>query len=1151
MSLGVGLRYLTWPHVNLLTVCLLVCSVVSAQTVTTGQITGIVLDVTGSVVAGARVRTFDEWGSGRETTCDAGGRFAFNLLAPGTYRLEINSHGFAQAVIKGTVVNITETTTLQVTLKVAEAPGEGVEITAEPELAQNSAARGEVIQSSTLRRLPLATRNFQQLLTLTAGASGSLPNSAQLGRGDTVFNVNGQRAVSNSIVINGVDARSGGIADPVDLAVPAPDALEEFIVQTNLYDASEGRNTGGVVSVVTKSGTASLHGNTYLFLRNDALNANDFFLNRSGTKRPEYKREQYGATLGGPIRKDRAWFFVAYQGTHEINGTSLNNSIATAFVPQNLGSDRSTTALASLAASFDLNKINPTALFLLHAKLPGGSFVIPSAPEPVACTYPNCTSVPVTLAGRSKFDENQFNTNFDLKPSNANRFGVKFFLATSPATQALYNSFGLGNTLPLPGFGADFDLTHRLVSIIDTHGLTARALNEFRFGYSRIGVLSVPEEPFSATQMGISSPLSTQFPGMPTISVTNFFDVGASPYSDNDNATQTYELADTLSWDNGRHSLKFGAEYKRELCDLRFNLYTRGQIVLPGLSGNPAFGGVPGNPTNPFRDFLGGAANLAGLSIIGSGINDRANRAHDIAGFVNDNWRIRPRITLNLGLRYEYFGPFTERDGRYIGFDPDLLVTTPIPPRAPAITSPGVAIKGGFVQAGNAKNPIPGIPAIRDSLVDPVLSNFGPRVGFAVQPVAGTDRFVIRGGYGIYYDRPNARLANSQLANFPYYTLAQVSGAPISNPFANVPAASEFPLKFSDATLFPYGGPPMVLSAQVGSNSCAPSGFTCVGANGLYPDIHNFRIPLVQQYNLGVQYELARNLLLDVAFVGSAGQKLYRLRALNQGVAPGAAGPLSPGLSSLAVQNFGVHVLQSSGNSSYNSLQATVTKRYSSGLQFIAAYTYSHSLDDYSGDPSGTNDATVVPGDEFNLDNWSSSDFDRRHRIVLSGVYDLPKAYDHESRGRRLLLNDWQLAGVLTMQSGTPFSVLTAASAFVQARANLIAGCDPKLGSTVSSRLQKYFKTSCFAPASGTGDFGTAGRNILRGPDQRNLDFSIMKFFPLRAEKKLEVRTEFFNIFNTVNFANPVSTLSSANVGQIVRTSAGSRVIQFAVKFGF
>jgi len=627
--------------------------------------------------------------------------------------------------------------------------------------------------------------------------------------------------------------------------------------------------------------------------------------------------------------------------------------------------------------------------------------------------------------------------------------------------------------------------------------------------------------------------------------VANYFDLGANPFSDNGGIERTYSASDTVSWQKGRHNLKFGIEYKHHELDLDFfNLYTRGQMVYAGLSG-----------LDPFAEFLGAFAPtgvpLVDLTIMGSGVNARDVLAWDMGGFVNDDWKLTDRLTVTLGMRYDYFGPFTESHGRFVGFDPTQLKTAVIP-GFPA--GDNTAIVGGFVQAGNASTPLPGIPKVRDSLVPPDKNNFAPRIGFAWQPLANSDRLVVRGGYGIYYDRANSRLLNNQLLNFPYYTLAQTEFTPVATPFVQVPQPSAYPLLFNNAGIFPFGGPPALLPQA--PTILSPTGVAVVSANGLYPDIHDFRTPYIQQYSLGVQHEFARGWLLDVSYVGSAGRKLYRLVDLNQalGTAPPAllVGPLSPGLSSLVLQGVGVHLMQSSANSSYNSLQMTVRKQMSHGLQFLAAYTYSHSLDDYSGDPSGTSDVTVVPGNQAVLNNYASSDFDRRHRLVFSGIYDLPKLYKGDSGFAKQALNGWELATVFVVQSGTPFSVLTNETEFVQARADAVAGCNPKLSGSVNSRLNEYFNTACFTPAVAPGDFGTTGRNILRGPAQQNVDLSLIKFFPITERIKLEFRTEFFNVFNNVSFANPINIVESPAIdGHIVATTTGPRVIQFALKLTF
>ena len=1117
----------------------------SAQSPTTGQIAGVVKDATGAVVAGAKITLTSSAGVERSTTSDGSGHYAFSLLPPGTYRVEGEKAGFSAATAEGVVVQITQTTSLDLPLTVASQKAV-VEVAAEaPLLDTESPAQGTVINEQQIRQLPLPTRNFQQLLTLTPGTSGPVQNSAELGRGAAPIYVDGMRSTSNSVIINGTDANSIGTGSTPNLAVPATDSLEEFIVQTSQFDASQGRVAGGVVAAVTKSGTDNFHGNAYEFLRNTDLNANNYFLNHSGVPRPQYQRNQFGGTLGGPLVKDRVFFFVSYQGSRERNGTSLLNSVGTVVVPSILTNDRSEQTLDNLAQGYGvafcatspnlgcLQANNQMADFLLQATLPNGQLVIPSAPS-------NCVPVGgfcnAPVVGISKFREDQLNGNLDFQLSNKNRLSAKFFGANNPATQALFNLFGLANALPVPGFGGTANLNQRVLSVDDTYLVTQQIVNNLHFGFGFITTGSQPQEPFTAAQLGISSPLGNLFAGMPEISVANEFDLGASPFADNSGVEKTYTANDTLSWQKGRHSLKFGGEYKHHELNETFNLYTRGQMFFLGFSGNP------------FADFLGAVADTAGLTIMGSGVNNRDVLAHDVNGFVNDDWRVTNRLTLTLGVRYDYFSPFTESRGRFVGFDPDRVTTVQVP-------GLGAVVTGGFVQAANASNPLPGVPLVQSSLVSPDKNNFAPRVGFAWQP-RSDNRLVFRGGYGVYYDRANSRLLNNQILDFPYYTLAQAFLTPISTPFVQVPQPNQFPLLFNNASVFPFGGPPAFLPRA--ASIPFPATVQDVSANGIYPDLHDFRTPYIQQYGFGIENEFANNWMLNLSYVGSAGRKMYRLVDLNQAVAETALGPAgvySPGLSALAVQGFGLHVMQSSSDSSYNSLQASIKKRFSYGLQFLASYTWSHSFDDYSGDPTGTSDVTVVPGNQAPgmLNNYASSDFDRRHRFVFSGIYDLPKFYKGSTGFAKQAVNGWELSSVIQLQSGTPFSVLTNDTAFIQARANYVPGCDPAEGGSVRSRLDMYFNTACFssATADAAGGFGNTGRNILHGPNQKNVDISVVKFFPVTERTRVEFRSEFFNAFNNVSFQNPDNVIASPSFGQILEPSTGPRVIQFALKVNF
>lgn len=1085
----------------------------------TGQLSGNVVDPNGAVIPGATVKlTSGINAQERETVTNDAGDFVFTLLPAGIYKLEVNANGFRPVIVDEVRINVTQTTTLPIRVETAAIAGM-VTVTADPPLVQQETSQvGRTIEEQTIRQLPLPTRNFQQLLTLSPGTSSSVANNTELGRGDAIITVNGQRTTSNNVRINGIDANSIGTNSTPNIAVPATDSLQEFIVQTSLYDASQGRNAGGNVEAITKSGSNNYHGNAYYFVRNDALNANDFFLNAAGRPRPELSRHQFGGTIGGPILNDRLFFFGSYQGTRERNGASLNNSLMFPFIPPQLRDDNR--SAAGLAAAFGLPvaTINPVMVSVLNARLPNGQFAIPSAATPSGLT---------PISGLSRFTENQFNANLDWRINDRHTISSKNFYASNPTFQANYNFAGLGNGITqLPGTGGSLDIIQDLNSFTHTWVMSPNIVNQARFGFSRLRVTSQAEEPFTAAQFGINTPLRNLFPGMPTFTVTGLFTLGSSPFADQSSRINAFTYGDTLSVVAGNHRLRFGGEYRRSQVNFYFNAFSRGQVIF-----------------SSFNNFLIGN----GVSIIGSGVFDRALRVNDWSGFAQDDWKVNSRLTLNLGVRYDYYGYPVDTRGRLVNFLPDQFRqgTTASPAGAP----------NGFVQAGNGT--LAGVPTVADTLVDNDKNNFAPRIGFAYRlNDAGT--LVARGGYGIYYDRFSTRYANTQLLNYPYLALAV--GLPgvlrtMSDPFIPVPQPGQFPVNPT------IPSPLSPLSPIVG-----------VPISGIFID-PELRTPYVHQYNANVQWEFAKDFLLEAGYVGSKGTKLLQVITLNQPVYNRAANlftaPLGTALSTQKNVAGGIQQVQSSSNSEYNSLQLSVTKRFSRGLQFLSAYTYGKSNDYYSG---GTiNELFAVAGDQFDWrTNYGPSDFDRRHRFVTSFVYDVPGLVS-ESNSARVILNNWQLNGILTLQTGVPYSVMDIVGNNIIQRANFAPGFSGNVetsGST-QSRLNAFFNPAAFVisrpiiaggnlgtPNNPTFDpnnpFGNTTRNFLYGPGQKNMDFSVVKFIPITETVRGEFRTEFFNIFNWANFANPNSNIAvPATFGRITATSAGPRVIQFAFKVNF
>ncbi|MDQ6785359.1 MAG: TonB-dependent receptor [Acidobacteriota bacterium] len=1116
-------------------------SAVFAQN-TTGQISGTITDQNGAVVAGATIKaTNQETNLTRETTANGDGEYAFQLLPPGNYQIEITAQGFNKHTANA-IVNITQTTRVDIQLGLGIDAG-SITVQAEaPVLQSETSQNGRVVTGETLRQLPLPTRNFQQLLTLQPGAQSSVSNTTELGRGDATISVNGQRTTSNSVRINGIDANSIGTNSTPNIAVPAPDSLQEFIVQTSLYDASSGRNAGGNVEAITRSGTNDFHGSVYEFFRNRRLNANEPFIKARGIARPVLDRNQFGGTIGGRVIKNRVFFFGSYQGTRERNGYSLLNSLTSPLIPAGLTDTNRTAAGLSAAFGVPVANINPVTINILNAKLANGQFAIPSSG---ASGLPASTPVNVPQSGVSRFRENQFNANGDFIVSDKHNLAAKFFVADNPTVQANYNFAGLGNgERQLLGFGGDLTIKQKLYSVTDNYIFSSNVVNQARVGFNRLRVTSVPEEPFSAASLGITSPLASLFPGAPTIRVlgadAQFF-FGSGTLADQSSRINAYSANDTLSVTNGNHRLKFGGEYRFSQVKFYFNAFSRGQLLF-----------------SSFNNFLIGN----GTSLLGSGVFDRYFKVKDVNGFVQDDWKISNRLTLNLGLRYDFYGLPVENQGRLVNFLPDQarIGTTAVPAAAP----------NGFVQAAGGQ--LAGVPTVTKTLVPVDKNNFAPRFGFAYL-LDEKLNMVIRGGYGIYYDRISTRFANTQLFNYPYFALGV--GLPgifrtFQNPFITLPAPSQFPV----ATTIP--SPLSGLSPIVG-----------VPIAGVFVD-PNLKTPYIQQFNIGLQWEIAKNYVLDVGYVGNKGTNLLQLITLNQPTYNSATNAFTTQFTSSIISanknvTGGVQQIQTTSLSTYNSLQMSLARRFSNGLQFLAAYTFGKSIDYYSG--AALNELSNVAGDQVNWrSNRGRSDFNREQRFVVSGVYEFPKR-KYESGFARAVLNSWQIAGIGVFQSGLPFSVVTSNDTSIISRANFAPNFsgDIYTSGSVSERLGGYFNTAAFAPSCAVGTvstnaalppsqriictgavgtvnnpffdatapFGNTTRNGFTGPGQKNVDVSFIKLVPINERFRGELRAELFNVFNWVNYANPNNNISGANFGRIERASTGPRVIQLAFKLNF
>ncbi len=1130
-----------------------------------------VKDEKGAVISGSEITiTNAATGEARTAVSDNVGNYIISFVPPGVYQVSIKASGFKQALLDNIRLVITETTVVNADLSVGAVTEQTINVSSAPPLVQTEGAQlGRVVDSRAVTELPLATRNFTQILGLSPGAATYLADNTSVGRNSQNISVNGARVTNNNFQINGVDANSMGTNSAPSLSIPAPETIQEFKVQTSLYDATFGRSGGGNIQAVTRSGTNEFHGAVYEYFRNDALNANSPFLKAAGVSRPSLKRNIFGFTLGGPGVKDKLLFFLSYQGTRERNGASIFNSLSqNVLIAPGLTGDRSEQTLLNtfkptLPTGQPATRIHPTALRLLNALGNNGQFLIPT-PQ---------ANGRYTGSTPSTYQEDQLNANFDWRINDKNTLAWKFFFFNAPQTLTLPSFLGGGPNVP--GFGNFQKNTGRIATLQYTRILGKNMINEARVGYNFLRVDAFPQQPINDADIGIRRANAGVFPGLGWIRIAaaaGGITFGTSPTIDVLATAPSTTFSDTISITKGKHTIRAGTEIRYNENNYTLNFFTRGQI-----------------------DFLNFNSFLTGntfVSVFGSGIGDRSLRTTDYNFFVQDDWKISPRLTLNLGLRYELDLPPYDTRGRLATFDPTLY-------RPRSLVVGGVPVGppiGGYVQAGNViqQYDSPDIPNVDNRVVNSIdPNNFAPRIGFAWSPL-DSGRFVVRGGYGIYYSRTSFQYITLNVIAPPTYVFGARVGAPFEDPFFPAPATSQFP------TLVPG-----------------------VALSGTLFD-RDIRTPDLHQYNANIQYELVKDLLIEVGYVGTRGLNLFRQVGINQAR---LATPQSPVLNDVLgiqittntpanaalrapFQGVGLNNFfqnQSTAQSGYNSLQASVTKRFSRGLQFLASYTWAKSIDNASGQGGGAGttglvnagavgETIAVLGNQLdNRANRGISDFDRTHRFVLSGFWDLPSpGFGKDSTVGKIFLDGWQIGGIMTVMSGLPIDIVdTGAGSFYGLSGGGAALARPNFGSgatrnTATSNVPSGFYFNPFAfvrpvvlanqpiPSSGGAaiagavgtDIGSVGRNILRGPRQKNIDFSIIKRFHIKESKNIEFRAEFFNLFNQVNLANPISDLNAVlassgsldangnivnpgSFGRIISATNNPRLTQFALKFNY
>jgi Carboxypeptidase regulatory-like domain/TonB dependent receptor len=1156
----------------------------------TGAISGVVVDTSGGSIGSADVQVIDARTESivRKVPTSSEGIFVATLLPPGNYIIVVNKSGFAEAKATDIEVRVTETTRVTITLK----PGavtEKVEISAQVTAVETSnATTGESLGTATIRELPLATQNYQQLLTLSTGAQSELNAAAQLGRGSVKLFVNGQREDNNNFLIEGISATDYNVAQATYVPLPNPDVIQEFKVQTSLYDASQGRDGGGNVNAILKSGTREFHGDAYEYFRNTVLNANDFFLNREGLARPEIIQNIFGGSLGGPVVKEKfGYFFMNYQGTRQRSGDSPGTLISTT-IPS-LPDVRTQASISQAFFGNTTTLIDPVVLKLLNFQSNqfGGTtngLLIPSS-DPATGAF--------AISRAGKYTDNQFTTNWDREfRSGQDKLSARFFFSDSES----FLPFGggdlqesLGSTLASSvsssslNFPFDTPVNARFLNITETHLFSPTLVNEFRFGFVHINDVLSNIPPVTTTDLGIDRPTNSV-----TDSIYKFifessgFEIGPAPFGNQSQDQNNYNLVDTVSWVKGAHVLRFGGDFTRVNLNKNFPQVFNGELFFTNTP--VGSGPLPGVATTDFQNFLLGAPQF---SFGGGGLSNHEYRSNNYAVFAQDDWKIRPNLTLNLGVRTEIFGAFHD-DLCHIGnLDPTLANAGEFPFIYPSCVN-NLHLAG---LTGNANG---------TTFNNNYSTNIGPRIGLAYD-LFGHHNTTIRAGYGIYYVREDVGAADQLSFETPflpvafgggqagclgtYFSATPLAGCPSPNPNA-LPQAGTLDPGFVPCLNvfqgFPGGDTTQAANyGQAGGNGC-PGPLNTLGIFGLAVPRH-FVVPSTQQWNLTVQRSLGRQWVLEVGYVGTHSIHLRETRDALQSQDATPTNPVdisssfcNPSPCVITTNTFanavarsraqgingyaGFQLFANDAYSHYNSLQTTLSRRWGAGY-FQAAYTFSKSTDATS---TGNTAFNTAFNDESTLnDSRGLSDFDRTHRLAVSYRYDLPFFKSAEGLTHTLLAG-WAVSGITIIQSGAPFSVLDsgAGTGFLGAGSApgvLTSSLAP--GATISSaqtsggigtRINGY-PTQCLSDSNFcTTGFGNLGRNTFRGPGQQNWDFSLIKNFKITERQELRFTTDFFNIWNHANFANPAFTdVEGGNFGKITSTVGAPRLIQFALRYSF
>ena len=1036
----------------------------------TGRIGGTVVDSSGGLVPGVVVMCRNtETGVSRSTVTNQAGIFEFPDLPIGNYQLEISKPGFQKETSENIPLVTGQFVDMKVTLKVGDV-SQSVSVTAEAPLIESaSSAVQNTVTQALMQDLPLNGRNPLQLTTIAPGTvitDVGTESGQQDNRGITV---NGLRATQNNFELDGA-IYTNRFFDSVP-TMPSPDALQEFTIQSSNYSADHGGG-GALVQLSTRSGSNELHGSAFEFLRNTELNGRNFF----SLQRPPFKLNQFGGTVGGPIIKNRTFFFFSAQ---DLEQRSAPNPV-------------SLTVPSAQDRMGNFSDLLPKVVITdpLNSNMPFANNVIdPSRLDPVAVKVENAY-LPLPNRGNQyvtnqnkNIDDTQYLVKIDHNFSNKNHFSGRYFYDE-------YN-FQRPFTAPLGFYSLDL-FRNQSVTLNDTYTFAPSLTATFFASAGRFARTQIPQAPGLQTlqDFGQNVPLGTGvsiFPGI-RVHLSSFFDLFSGGALKQDPTSYVYKASAIKI--AGSHTINFGAEFERTGVNANDYSYVPGDNTFNGQrTGYTISDFLLGLPSQFYQDN-------------GRTFYLREDRS---ALYVNDDWRVNRKLTLNLGVRWEPWLPPIDKNNTLVGFVPGVQSTV----------APGAPL--GLVFPGDR-----GIPA---SLFHHNWKDFAPRVGLAYN-VSGAGKTVIRAAYGIFYSFPEGLLYQRTDAMQPtdlYYSIPN----PVSfdNPYQGVPGGDPFP------------------RAHISPSQFSSYAFVLPVSGGVLDPAS--RVGYVQNWNFTIEHQLGNNMAVSVGYVGNHGLNIMGSRQFNPAIlAPGAtvgnenSRRLYPGLGAVELASSYVY-------DEFNSLQIGFTKRMSKGLTVLSNFVWSKTIDDTSSAAEGNSG----PPNPFNFRSARGpADFDQTARFNFSGVYALPKFNVHGIAN--VLANNWSLNMIMTIDSGLPFTVVSGTdrslSGIGNDYADLVGNPARPAG---ANPIFEYFNTAAFSAAA-LGTFGTAGRNILRGPGYFDVDASLFKEFNFTERWRLQFRAEAFNMENRANFQNPTASVSSGTFGRITAAN-DPRVLQFALKLFF